>query len=294
MLKVKAIAPAGITSRDRFLLGKNNLEWGFDVSVSYTDAIFEQKRNMAGSEENRAADFLAGLTDDTCDVLWAIRGGFGANRLLPFLPTEIDADTSKKLLVGYSDITALQWFCYKFYGMQSISGHMIQVDFDDMPSKAAEHRQLFELIQTGEGQFATPSQCKFENFEPTHGTILGGCLSVIAKLCGTPYMPDLLGKILFLEDLNEEIYRLDGLFSQLKNAGVFESLRGVVLGQFSPPSGVDAAAFSAELHELFEEYFFSLDVPIIWDFPIGHIAHIHPLPIGFEAEISRDTLRFKR
>lgn len=289
--RVQAIAPSGKINKELFLSGKLFLEKYF-TEIIFNDFIFSRFRNMAGKDQLRSEELIYAISNEENDIVWAIRGGFGSSRSLPLL-NEIKTDLSNKLLIGYSDITAYQLFFYEKYKMKSISGAMIQVDFPtDVTSK--HFTWMYSLIKNDYSEFTYPKNILFKNFIPLNGIILGGCLSIISKTLGTPYSVTFSNKILFLEDVSEPIYRLDGYFSHLKNAGVFYDIQGIILGQFTAPETSNTKNYKKELLELFDEYFFSENIPAIYNFPIGHILGTFPLPIGFNAEISKDKLVFRK
>jgi muramoyltetrapeptide carboxypeptidase len=293
MLRIQAIAPSGKINPQKFESGRNNLQHYVDCEIRYHhDVVNGVFRGMAGEDTHRLNDLLHALTSSDIDIAWAIRGGFGATRLLPQIPTNLDIKS--KLLIGYSDITAYQWILYKYYQFQSISGHMIQVDFNDTDRKSDDYAKLISLIQNDKSIFEMPDQVEFYNWKSINGPIIGGCLAVISKMMGTPYVPDLNNHILFLEDTDEPIYRIDGYFSHLFNCGVFDNISAVIFGQFSPPNGVDKVLYLNDLKTVFLEYEKMINKPIIWNFPIGHIPKIFPLPIGYTAYINRDQLEFRK
>jgi len=290
-MNVKCIAPSGKINREKFLAGKSFLETLF--ALSYSDAVFSAKRNMAGTDQDRLDDLVSGLTDPNVQVLWAIRGGFGATRVLPMLPKDLPI-SSDKVLIGYSDITAYQLCLYHYYGLKSISGPMVQVDFP-MERDAVSFRWMLDFLNELNGRFMLPKHCKFFNAEKLEGILLGGCLSVITQLIGTPFLPSFKNKLLFLEDVNEHIYRIDGYFSHLKNAGLLNDISGIVLGQFSPPESItDTTQYSSDLGALIYEYFIARSIPVLMNFPIGHFQGTYPLPIGYNVCFTHNTFYWEK
>ncbi|MCB0278976.1 MAG: LD-carboxypeptidase, partial [Calditrichaeota bacterium] len=257
--------------------------------ISFSEQIFSVQRNMAGSDDERLESLVTALNDSDIDYLWAIRGGHGALRILDRIPTTLNC--SDKILIGYSDITAYQWFFYKTYGMKSIAGPMIQVDFSK-EYRADRLKFLWDLINKSKSTFPLDKSIKTHNYRSIEAPLIGGCLSIICRLCGTPYMPDLNGHILFLEDVNEEIYRIDSMLAQLKLNGLFRQIKGVILGQFSFSS--DKENQENELLDLYRDYFWDLDIPVIYNFPHGHIDQLVPLPIGYHLRLGENELEFTR
>ena len=286
----QAVAPSGKIDRTKFNSGITFLK-NYFPNFNFNDSIYSIHRNMAGKDYLRSSELIESLNNDDIDLVWSIRGGFGASRVLPYLKHNIKIKNPKKRLIGYSDITAYQLFLYENYGLKGISGGMIQVDFP-IDENSTSIQWLLSLIKNNTSEFNMPPEVQYNSKVEFDGVIIGGCLSVITKLFGTPYVPSFKDKILFLEDVNEPIYKLDGYFSHLKNAGVFDEIQGVVLGQFTNSNDEVESNYLDKLYELYDEYFFTNKIKTLYNFPIGHFKGTYPLPIGYKSKITQSKLVF--
>jgi muramoyltetrapeptide carboxypeptidase len=248
---------------------------------------------LAGRDEERAADVNAMFDDSSIDALLAVRGGWGCSRLLPLLDYKTIA-RNPKVVVGYSDITALLLAVYArtglvtFHGPDGIStwnefsvAHFRRVLFDGeaitMENPAVTGEQLAQRndrVETITGGMA-------------EGPLLGGNLSVLAGMVGSPYLPEWDGAILFLEDVGEDIYRVDRMLTQLKLAGILEKIAGFVFGKCTD-CGPGVGYGSLTLPEVFADHIAPLGIPSWYGAMIGHIKDKFTVPLGVRAEIDAD------
>lgn len=255
---------------------------------------------LAGQDKDRAADINQFFADPQVAALLPIRGGWGSSRMLPYLDYD-RIRQNPKILVGFSDITALTLAIYgrtrvvTFHGPNGLTSWRPQqteyfrrilfageaITFQNLKDGDDEDRlmQVKNRIQT-----ITPGQAR--------GRLIGGNLSVFSGIVGSPYVPDFQGAILFLEDTNENIYRIDRLMTHLKIAGVFDKLAGFIFGQCSG-CAPDADYGSLTLEEVVWDHIKPLGIPAWYGAMIGHIEPIVTLPIGLEVEIdaSAGTIR---
>jgi muramoyltetrapeptide carboxypeptidase len=277
---IAVVAPAGPPrSLPALRLGCERIEArGFRVVKPAERAAV---RYLAGSDDARTDEFNRALRDPDIDALFCVRGGYGTMRLLP----RIDYAALRahpKLIVGYSDITALQLAVICHAGVPSVSGPMVGVDWPALPGPAEAQ---FWALASG----AIPPLCgDTDALVPirtgvAEGPLLGGTLSLIARLLGTPYLPALEGSILFLEDVGEAPYRIDAMFSQLRLAGVLDRLAGVVFGAFTefPKADEDEADF----RNLVEECFAGAPYPVARGLKYGHFTDKLAVPIGVQARL---------
>ena len=245
---------------------------------------------LAGTDEQRASDLNAMYDDPEVRAVFAMRGGWGCARILPLLDWQaIRADP--KLLVGFSDVTALHLAFASRAGFATIHG----------PNAANSWREtswesLWRLAFTGEtptlgGAGASP----IATLRPgtARGRLLGGNLSVLSALVGTPWLPDFDGAILFLEDTGEAEYRIDRMMSQLALAGILDKVAGLAFGQCTRcTSGIpDYIGFTVP--EILRQYLEPLGVPAFHGANIGHVANQLCVPVGAEVELDAEagTLR---
>lgn len=255
---------------------------GYNVKISEHSRA--QKRYLAGSDSERLYDLETFFYDEEVDAIICSRGGYGTVRILDKLDFDL-IRLNPKIFVGYSDITSLLVNFVEQSGVVTFHGPLALSDFGSKNIDEFTERNFFSIL---EGNFAG----KFENsrsYTPVckgkaEGTLVGGNLAVLASLCGTPYFPDLKGKILFLEDVSEPLYKIDRMFSQLRLAGVLTGVKGIILGDFT---GLDED--TSVLADLAVESFSALDVPVGLGFAIGHERQKLTLPLGVKYSFDADA-----
>ena len=245
---------------------------------------------LAAPDAARLDAFNAMLCRNDVDALFCVRGGYGALRILDRLDYEA-ARKHPKLLVGYSDVTALHLAFYKRAGWRGLSGPMVAVEWGRLD--AASERLFWALAQG-----ATPRPLLGPGGETlvpmrsgtAEGVLLGGNLSMIVRLLGTPYLPSLDGALLFIEEIGEMPYRLDALLAQLRLAGVFEQIGGLIAGgitEWEPPD--DRPTLSVQ--EVLADYFADAAFPVATGLVYGHFPTKSTLPVGVRARLDVGTER---
>jgi muramoyltetrapeptide carboxypeptidase len=251
---------------------------------------------LAGPDEVRAADVNALFADPSIAALMPIHGGWGSARILPYL----DYDTIRanpKVLVGFSDITALllgihsQTGLITFHGPHGITSwregqvdplRRVVINGEALtytnPLLGEDQDRLMRV--RGRVQTITPGQAS--------GTLIGGNLSVIAGIVGSPYMPNTEGAILFLEDIGEAPYRVDRMLTQLKLAGILDNLAGFIFGQCTN-CGPGETYGSLTLEQILEDHIKPLGIPAWSGAWIGHVEPIWTLPIGGGVTVDAGT-----
>ncbi len=234
---------------------------------------------FAGRDEDRAADLEAMLRDPAIRGIWFARGGFGTARILDRIPWA-DVANERKVLVGYSDLTALfaaaartRWTC--------LHGPVVSELGDPSRFDAASLRAL---LAGGSVEIRVGARAVLRSGR-AEGPLAGGNLTVLAHLLGTPWFPDLSGRILFLEDIGESVYRVDRMLTQLRAAGVLARVSGVLLGSLGgAPSG---RRFPPDrpLRDAIGETFLALGVPVVSGIVAGHRARSRTLPLGGRVRI---------
>ncbi|WP_084637394.1 LD-carboxypeptidase [Paludibacterium yongneupense] len=245
-------------------------------------------QRFAGSDAERLADLNAlAASVAPPDVMLATRGGYGAVRLLDEIdydrlcPRLIEAGT---VLTGYSDITAVQLALFAKGGVVSFSGPMLYGDFARETTSAFTMQWWQRVLTTPE--FTVDVNTVQSESAQVEGVLWGGNLSVVAGLAGTPWMPAVDGGILFLEDVGEDVYRIERLLFQLLDAGILARQSAIVLGHFSnmKEDGYDPEGFTLET--VLDNLRARLKLPIATGLPIGHVPDIVPLPIGAMARLA--------
>ena len=251
--------------------------------------VCERQGYLAGSDEMRAADLNDMFRQPDVSAIFCTRGGYGITRLLDRIDYHA-VQTQPKILVGYSDITALQLALIKKTGLVSFSGPMVAVELGDAlsPLTAASMWTLLNGKSVDLFESASGAGIKTMAGGRAVGLLLGGCLSVLVSLLGTPYMPDMNGAILLLEDIGEDLYKIDRSLSQLKNAGILDAANGVLLGQFLDIAKDDNDP-PMEVMEVFDYYLRPLGVPVLYNIPYGHGPIKLTLPLGCPVELDADA-----
>ncbi|SHK06363.1 S66 peptidase family protein [Rhodothermus profundi] len=281
--RVAVIAPASPPDPEKLEAGIRRLEAaGLTVERGQTLAL--QRGYLAGDDQMRAKELNHYLQRTDIRAIFCARGGYGCLRLLPLLDYEA-ATRTPKLLIGYSDITALHLALLRRAHVPGLSGPMVATDW---PLLDRETEQRFWEMAQG----AAPHPLSFVGNASPHvlrpgeaeGLLIGGTLSVLVRLIGTPYLPDLNGAILFLEDVGEAPYRIDGMLAQLHLAGVLDRLAGLILGYFTECAPA-ASAPSLTLQDVLHDYLGRASYPVVTDFPYGHVLSKNTLPIGVRARL---------
>jgi muramoyltetrapeptide carboxypeptidase len=287
---VAVVAPAGPFERSALEAGVAVI--GERYRVRYDERIYSRKRYLAGDDERRLAELTAALADPEIKAVFCARGGYGAMRLLTKLASWLESRLAPGLpplgldkpLIGFSDITALhQWF--QSNGIASIHGPVLG-QLGRLPLESPG--RLFSLLEST----SLPAEPLVGTDTYVGGTaegpLLGGNLSVFTRLLGTPFMPPLEGAILLLEDLSEQPYRLDRMWTHLELAGVFRQIGGIALGQFigcEPRDGGFTAA------EVLRELAAATGLPCAAGFPIGHGDVNEPVALGVRVRLEAGATR---
>ncbi|HMK36548.1 MAG TPA: LD-carboxypeptidase [Desulfomonilaceae bacterium] len=240
--------------------------------------ILGQSSYLAGTDAERIEDLNSALRNQEVRGIFLARGGYGAMRVLQFLDFEAPV-TDPKLLMGMSDVTALQLSLYARAGLVTLSGPMLAGQVAEGLDPMSEQWFLQACTEPliSRNFFPGDMPIRILRHGTAHGPILGGCLSLIAALVGTPHAPDFSGAILFMEDVGEAPYRIDRMLMQLKLAGVLDRVSGMIMGHFLGPDGNDVAS---EAEDIIAGIVQSPSVPIISRFPHGHALPNLTLPHG--------------
>jgi muramoyltetrapeptide carboxypeptidase len=255
--------------------------------------------HMAGTPQQRADDLHAMFRDPEVAGILAMTGGSGANRVLPLLDYDLIAE-HPKFLGGFSDVTALITAVHVRTGLVTFHSPLgrsewnaFSVEHFHAVAMDTQDHTLRNVQVTGDDQVPQDGRITTLNGGMAQGPLIGGNLAVLTSLAGTPYWPSFDGAILFLEDVNEYIYRIDRMLSTLMLTGALERVAGVVLGGFTDCKPSEGSFGSLTLDEVFDDYFGGLGVPVYRGAQFGHVRRKFTLPLGVQAEIDADagTLR---
>jgi muramoyltetrapeptide carboxypeptidase len=274
------VAPAGPFDSEKFLQGTQVLgDMGFKVVIP--DGLFEASGYLAGSDGHRAAMVDRLFGDKSIDAIICARGGFGSIRILPLLNYEAIAK-NPKIFIGFSDISALLSVLQTRCELVTLHGPVVTSLAD--ASEETKH-SLLTALTTG-----SPLDIKLNGGCSLHpgsasGLVCGGNLTTLCHLVGTPYTPFFKDCILFLEDVGEAPYRIDRMLVQMKLAGCFEGLAGIILGSFESCGSLD------ETRQIVRATFESQRIPILAGLEAGHGKNNMTLPMGIEATLDADHHR---
>ena len=252
--------------------------------------LLDRRGSLAGSDRDRAADVMAMFTDPSVKAVLPVRGGWGCARILPHLDFEA-IRRNPKVLMGYSDLTALLLAIHARTGLVTFHGpngasewNATSADFFTRVVLKAEAVTFTNPRDKGETLAQTEYRIKTITPGVVSGRLLGGNLSVLTALLGSPYLPDFRDAILFLEDVNEAPYRIDRMLTQLALAGVLKAARGVIWGTCHECEP-DAGFGSLTIPDLLDDHVKPLGVPSWRGALVGHIDRQFTLPIGADVEI---------
>lgn len=282
--RVALVAPAGpLRNEEELRVAEENVRaFGWEpVTGNY---VLARNGYLAGSDDERLADFNAAARDPSIDAIWCVRGGYGAMRLLEEVDYEAFARGGKSL-IGFSDITALH---------AAIGARADLVTFHGPTARQAltpfSRRSMEQALRNTGDPFPDTEELRMLTPGTARGPLAGGNLALLAALCGTAYAPRFDGAILVVEDVGEAVYRVDRMLTQLRLAGALERCVGIVFGQFTErPESPDGRP----LDEVLEETARALDLPCIAGAPVGHVDDQWTIPLGAMAELDADvaTLR---
>ena len=280
--RVALVAPAGPlrdeTDLERAIASARACDWEPVVGAH----VLERDGYLAGTDAHRLADLNKFVADPAIDGIWCIRGGYGTMRLLDSL--DYDAwQRQPKALIGYSDITALHAAIGQRAALITFHGPTARAELTSF-SRASLRAAL---IDGTDSAGAAPDALTLQPGR-AEGRLVGGNLALVAALVGTRYEPSFDGAILVLEDVNESVYRLDRMFTQLRLSGSLDQLAGIALGQFSEIPD-ESTKETRPLLDLLYEVADQCAVPCLADLPIGHTPDQWTIPLGATAELDADN-----
>lgn len=281
--RIAVVAPGSPVVRDALSAGLCRIAgWGYrpvpgrHLSVRHGD--------LAGDDAQRAEALETAFTGPDVEAVWCARGGWGSARLLD----RIDAGalaTSGRPLIGFSDVTALLLALWHHGG----SGwHAPLVADLARPERFVETDLKSMLASPLRQRVFRPGPRRTLVGGRARGPLVGGCLSVLAALAGTPHQPDLRGAVVFLEEVGEAPYRVDRLLWQLRASGTLDGVAGLAVGQLT---GCEPAPGrpSRKLREILVEHAQALGRPALAGLPFGHGRKARAVPFGVEAELNADV-----
>ncbi len=296
-------APAsGMRASELAKAGETLQHMGY--KVVYGRHLLRRNGYLSATDEERADDFMTLAQRDDIDCLMCVRGGYGTMRILPLL--DFDAIRNHpKIIIGYSDITALLNAITERTGLVTFHGPVASSRFSDYTQ-----RYFKEVLQTPHAvqvkeippyeratalEVHAPQTLVRLGEGTATGELVGGNLSMVVSLLGTPYEIDTKGKMLFLEEVTEEPYRIDRMLTQLWLAGKLQASAGIALGRLKDCEARSNSPFrdlNLRLRDVLKLRVSSIGIPAVYGLPIGHVKDKLTVPIGIRATLNADTLEF--
>lgn len=289
---IALVAPAGpVMSEDHIEMARANVK-SFGCVPVLGNAAGNRMDYLAGTDAERTADLNWAINSTDIAAIWCLRGGYGSVRTL----NAIDYDTlanNPKPVIGYSDITALHAAIGRKCGLVTFHGPTARETLPEVGRHIFEQLLFEEPLASSESRVDIQFPNDMLNSDNTRvlktgiaqGRLAGGNMTVLTSLVGTPYFPNLSDSILVLEDVNEEVYKIDRMFQQLLYSGSLAGVRALVLGQFTwDRPGEDgrrsADSYFSGLDRVVKEIAEHLHIPCVVGLPFGHISEQWTLPLG--------------
>ena len=277
---VGIVAPAGPFDREKFMSGKAVLE-SMGFRTFFDESIFHKYGFLAGTDVQRAEQVNRLFADPAVQAVVCARGGYGSMRILPFLDFETIQE-NPKIFIGYSDISALLSVFHTRCSLVTFHGPVVTT----LANAAQETIAAMLTVLTSN----TILELKPEKgivIKPgvASGPVAGGNLTTLCHLVGTPYAPSFNGKILLLEDRGEAPYRIDRMLTQMKLAGCFNGIAGLILGSFEECGHLN------EIFAIIANIFEDTDIPVLAGFAIGHGKCNITIPFGLGAMLDTERKR---
>jgi muramoyltetrapeptide carboxypeptidase len=277
-------APASAFQEEELYAGVKVLQ-DLGFRVHYTPRLFEKHYYLAGSDPARAAELNTLFADPTIQAIFCCRGGYGSQRLLPYLDTATIM-AHPKIFVGYSDLTTLLLYLYSQCHLVTLHGPVVVGDLH--PGLEPDMLRQLQGILTGDEAAMQPPAASLGQLTvlragEAEGRLLSCCLSLLVCAVGTPFQPQTRDTIMFFEDRGERLYAIDRMLTYLKLAGVLQGVRGLVFGQIERVAADRHLSYGME--DIIMDVLDDLEVPILYGFPAGHCAQPLTLPFGVQAAI---------
>lgn len=252
---------------------------------------------LAGTDQQRLDDLHAMFADDEVDGIWCIRGGYGLGRILPDIDYKL-IKKNPKVIIGYSDITALLLAIHQKTGLIGFHGPLASSTFSDYtlrhvknvlmnPQKSYTIDYAKDYAKENDDVEEVSYRTKVIRHGKAKGKLSGGNLTLLASMAGTKFEWSAKNKLVFIEDIGEKPYRIDRMLTQLLQSADLHKAKGIILGVFEDCQAKEGSR-SLSLMETLEDRLGHLEVPIMYGFSFGHVKNNCTLPIGMEAELDTE------
>lgn len=282
------ISPASPIFKEKLDEGINYLKnLGFNIKLGRH--VFGERGYLSGTDEERVSDLHELFRDKSVKAVFCSRGGYGSIRILKYVDFEL-IKNNPKIFVGFSDLTALEISMLAKNSLVTFYGPTIAPDFNDEIDYPG-FDLLLKTISLEKNSFRVNlSDYNIVKKGKSTGILIGGCLSVFSSLLGSEYIPDLEDAIIFLEDTNEEPYRIDRYLSQLRLCGIFNKACGLIFGKFTRCESKERDYKGQTVNDIINDETSNLDIPVIKNLSFGHINGKITIPVGIKATINTDEL----
>lgn len=291
---VALIAPSSPVSVEKLTKGIANLQ-GFGYKIVEGKSLRTQNGYLAGTDAERLADLHWAFQDPAIEAVWCIRGGYGAARLLPHIDYNM-LRRHPKPFIGYSDVTALHIALHQRCGLVTFHGPVAASDY---PDDTLRHFRSVLATPVVPHEIAAPPPdiAMPPEFQPfviapgeAEGVLTGGNLALLSSLAGTDFAPVFKKKIVFMEDVGEQPYRLDRMLTQLLQSTDLSKAAGIALGVFADCQP-KPDSFSLSLPDALRDRLGGLGIPVVYGLPFGHVPLQATFPYGIRARLNAETMR---
>jgi muramoyltetrapeptide carboxypeptidase len=276
------VAPAGYMPLEKMETCINTLQdWGYTVRLGATTNS-QSANYFSGTDEERCADLQEMMDDKSVHAILCARGGYGMSRIIDDISFK-KFRKHPKWVIGFSDITVLHYHLYTRFGIASLHAPMAAA-FNDGNFNNAYIKSLKNALEGLPAHYEAPVHINNQSGE-AEGSLIGGNLSLMAHLIGTPSDIKTKNKILFIEDIGEYLYNVDRMLIQLKRSGKLDKLAGLIIGGFTDMKDTERP-FGKTIHEIINEQVKEYTFPICYDFPVSHSTENFALKIGVNYQLS--------
>ncbi len=264
--------------------------------TTYNDSVLAEYGYFAGKDQERADELMDMFTRDDVDAIWCVRGGYGSIRILDLLDYEM-IRKNPKVFIGYSDITALLCSIYQETGLVTFHGPVGTSDFNRFSVKSMK-KVLFEANSEYKYPYkrekGTRDNPEFDRYTlspgKAEGVLIGGNISVLDSIIGTPFEPDFENKIVYLEEIGEKTYRVDKMLFHLLSGTNLKSAAGIVMGVFGDCNINEEPTLSLKV--ALDDLLSPLGIPVSYGLSFGHIKRMLTIPTGIRAVMDADKNSF--
>ena len=258
--------------------------WG--LKTVFPANVFKAHNQFSATDEERAADFEELLDNPEVKAIFCARGGYGSVRIVDLVNWDKITHPAK-WIIGYSDVTVLQCHIYHNYSIASLHGPMaFNITGEETRRQATE--SIRQALMEGRLEYSLPEHL-LNRAGDARGVLVGGNLSVLFSILDSPSFPDMAGKILFLEDLDEYLYHIDRMMMGLKRAGKLSDLAGLVIGGMTDMKD-NTVPFGKAAEEIISDIVKEYNYPVYFNFPAGHIHDNRAIVMGVETVIENNRL----